>query len=352
MVNPNYYRSSGVTVALSRLGDALAASGVSVQFADCRHGSGVETDLEGWKSGVVATFRLMSKSPFTVIAAMLRLRSFLRAQAVDVVHLHHRRLALLVGLVARTLQIPVIYTGHLTYGKSVLFRRSPLSAMVAISESVMANLQMTHPCRKRFLISNVVEFPEQPAATPGFDPRQVCCVARLEPVKNHPTLLRAWALLDPVRRGLKLLLVGEGGEMRSLEILASQLGIESSIEFLGYRSDVREIVASSLFCVLPSFREGQGLVTIEAASVGRASLVTDVDGSRDCVPPQATLPNRIDAYSDSALASAMSLWLGSPESVIHEGEIFRNHWKTRAAPAVVAQATIKAYVSVGAPEKC
>lgn len=337
-----------MTVALSRLGDALTAEGVQVIFADCCHGSSVETDLEGWAPGVVSTLKLMSNSPFIVIRAMLRLRSLLRDQAVDIVHLHHRRLALLVGLVAKSLRIPIVYTGHLTYSNSRLFALSPLSAVVAISESVMANLQATHSCKNRFLISNVVDFSGGAAQSTRIRPNQACCVARLEPIKNHVTLLRAWALLDPVSHGLRLLLVGEGGDKEKLQKLASDLGISSTVDFLGYRSDVRELISGSLFCLLPSFREGQPLAVIEAASMGRATIVTDVDGSRDCLPPQTTLPNRVNPNSENDLAAAMRTWFGSPDTTIVEGKVFLGYWERKASPTVVASATMQAYFSTKA----
>ena len=58
---------------------------------------------------------------------------------------------------------------------------------------------------------------------------------------------------------------------------------EGVIEWLGHRSDIANIWATSHLAVLPSYREGLPKSLLEAAACGRAIVTTDVPGCRDVV---------------------------------------------------------------------
>jgi glycosyltransferase involved in cell wall biosynthesis len=91
---------------------------------------------------------------------------------------------------------------------------------------------------------------------------------------------------------------------------------------MGFRDDVTEVIDESWFTVLPSEREGHPVATIEAAARGRASLLTDVDGSRDCVPPGVALVNGVPPHNPDALADALETWLTNPPLVQADGRRF------------------------------
>lgn len=58
---------------------------------------------------------------------------------------------------------------------------------------------------------------------------------------------------------------------------------ENKIEYLGRRSDIRELIGLSDIVVLPSFREGKPRFLLEAASMGKPIIATDIPGCRDIV---------------------------------------------------------------------
>lgn len=60
----------------------------------------------------------------------------------------------------------------------------------------------------------------------------------------------------------------------------ARLGI---IEFLGYRSDMPELLAGAYTVVLPSFREGLPRVVLEAAATGIPCIGADVPGTREAI---------------------------------------------------------------------
>lgn len=110
------------------------------------------------------------------------------------------------------------------------------------------------------------------------DAKLVGVVARLEPEKGHPTLLAAWP--EVVRRCPQayLLVVGEGSQRDALEARASELGIADHVVFTGRRDDVPAVTAALDVAVLPSYREAQGLVILEAMALGRPVVASNVGG--------------------------------------------------------------------------
>jgi glycosyltransferase involved in cell wall biosynthesis len=66
------------------------------------------------------------------------------------------------------------------------------------------------------------------------------------------------------------------------EIMAAWID-EGSVEYLGETSDVRPYIEAASCVVLPSYREGTSRVLLEAASIGRPIIASDVPGCREVV---------------------------------------------------------------------
>jgi len=103
-------------------------------------------------------------------------------------------------------------------------------------------------------------------------------VARLNPVKDQPTLLRAFALARTRVPDLRLWIVG-GGEQRSkLEALAREIGLKGSVTFFGEQTEVGNFFAAADLFVLSSVSEGVPVSLLEALAAGLPAVVTDVGG--------------------------------------------------------------------------
>lgn len=99
-------------------------------------------------------------------------------------------------------------------------------------------------------------------------------VARLEPAKDHATLLRALAQVP----GARLALVGDGELRPELEQLASSLGIRERVHFLGRRPDVPGLLKLADVYVHSSHWEGFGIAAVEAMAAGVPVIASDVPG--------------------------------------------------------------------------
>src|SRR5260370_10123311 len=138
----------------------------------------------------------------------------------------------------------------------------------------------------------------QPAPERRPDParpeRDIICVARLDYAKGVDVRLHAWGrmLREPSewRAHLKprLHLVGEGVYRAQMERIAAGLGIQDSVEFLGSRTDVVDLLQQSWGFVMPSRWEGMPNALLEAMACGLPCVATRVSGSEDIISDGVT----------------------------------------------------------------
>lgn len=108
-------------------------------------------------------------------------------------------------------------------------------------------------------------------------------VARIDHLKGHDTLLRAWADLRRSDDTATLLIVGDGAERAAMEGLATDLGINSAVRFLGFRSDVTDLLGAADVFLLPSLTEGLPLSILEAMAHGLPTVASHVGGIPELV---------------------------------------------------------------------
>lgn len=107
-------------------------------------------------------------------------------------------------------------------------------------------------------------------------------VGRLDPMKDHPTFLRAAALLAREREDVFFVCVGDGppGYRRELELLAVDLGVRDRVLWAGGRDDM-SAVYSALDVVTSSSAYGEGFPNVvgEAMACSVPCVVTAVGDS-------------------------------------------------------------------------
>ncbi|OGQ89729.1 MAG: hypothetical protein A2289_08875 [Deltaproteobacteria bacterium RIFOXYA12_FULL_58_15] len=132
----------------------------------------------------------------------------------------------------------------------------------------------------------VVGSPDLEAPRPDEGPR-VVAVGRLERVKGHDLLLRAYAKFVAQREFAhwRLTIVGGGSQQQRLERLACELGIDGACEFTGEleRQNVWDLLASASLFVLSSYSEAMPLSLIEAMKCGVPCIATAVGGVTELI---------------------------------------------------------------------
>ena len=103
-------------------------------------------------------------------------------------------------------------------------------------------------------------------------------MGRLIKEKNVDILIKSIKSVSKEIPEVKAVIIGEGPEGERLKSLAGDLDLEDNIKFLGFLpnyDDVISYIKSSKVFVLPSTREGFGIVLLEAMACGLPVITVD-----------------------------------------------------------------------------
>ena len=253
-------------------------------------------------------------SPFSDLAALLRLASFLKKERIQILHTHTSKAGLLGAAAARLARTPiVVYTphGHI-FGKGAripgvtgAFRKRCLLVLRRLAERWSDRVVALNradleeqvalglgPREKYVVIPNGIDLgaygdsrdraPLRKALGIGSGTQAVAVVGRLTREKGHEILIQAFSMISPDLRPV-LLIVGGGPLEHRLRVETRRLGLASRVRFLGPRRDVPRLLAASDLLVLPSFYESGGLVLMEAMASGRPVIASRTGGVPDLV---------------------------------------------------------------------
>ncbi|MFZ0450468.1 MAG: glycosyltransferase [Desulfatiglandaceae bacterium] len=193
---------------------------------------------------------------------------------------------------------------------------------IAVSKGVAEDLvnMIDVPAGKIHVVYNPVVTKDlltkarEPLDHPWFmppGPPVILGTGRLEPQKDFPTLLHAFAAVRK-SRSCRLVILGEGGERNSLEALASQLGIKEDLQLPGFVANPYAFMARADVFVLSSLWEGSPNVLTEALAVGTPVVSTDCrDGPKEILQNGRYGP-LVSVGDRDALADAIAKTLDNP----------------------------------------
>jgi glycosyltransferase involved in cell wall biosynthesis len=296
----------------------------------CLSGDGPLTERYRALGVPIETLPMKSLYGTSMFVCGYRFVRYLRANKVQVVHAHDMYSNIFVAAWTRLAGTKVVIASRrwwhslpntkLRYGNIAAFRT--VDAVLANSPQVARSVVETEgisPLR----INVVPNFVDDAAFAPlsaaeraatregwgvGADTLAIGCVARLVPVKNHETLIRAFAEVRLRVPGSHLVLVGDGECRSSLEGLAAQIGVAPAVTFVGEVRDGQNQHRAFDVSVLCSLSEGFPNSLVEAMAAGIPIVATSVGGTVDAVtdglngflvPPQ----------QPTALASALGTLL-------------------------------------------
>ena len=119
----------------------------------------------------------------------------------------------------------------------------------------------------------------------GIDPGDfvILQAARLQPIKDHATAIRAMARVVRSLGEVRLLIAGEGGLASEIDSLINQLGLGDHVRLLGRRTDIDRLLGAADAALLSSVSEGIPLSLIEAMAASLPVVATRVGGIPDVV---------------------------------------------------------------------
>jgi phosphatidylinositol alpha-1,6-mannosyltransferase len=186
--------------------------------------------------------------------------------------------------------------------------------LVAISQFTARGFRQANPALADRAIAicapGIGTVPRQPDAGVALDVDDgfALIVGRLsteERYKGHEALIDAWPAVRASVAGARLVVVGDGDDRRRLESLVASRELGDAITFLGRVDDMMlaALYARASFFVMPSPREGFGLVYLEAMRAGKPCLA--VHGSADEIIRHGVDGLVIGAGSIDELAGAL-----------------------------------------------
>ncbi len=214
---------------------------------------------------------------------------------------------------------------RLTLGTAV--RRS--AGFVAISQTTADALARRFPATVRR--TTVAALGVSPALTASLDPAEleglpqqgfVLAVGTLEPRKNLPRLVAAYAALDPaLQAGHPLVVVGAPG-WQTGETLDALRSLGDRVTMLGYVSDaaLAELYRRCAVFCYPSLGEGFGLPVLEAMAAGAAVVTSDLSSLPE-VGGEAV--EYVDPHEVASIAAGIDRLLRSPSRRAELGEAAR-----------------------------
>ena len=127
---------------------------------------------------------------------------------------------------------------------------------------------------------------------------------RLSPVKDHETLIKAFALVVKKVPDSVLLIAGKGELEKQLFQHVKSLNLQNKVYFLGFRSDIPQILQTLDCFVFPSLREGLPLALLEAMASKLPVIASNVGGVPEVVD-EKPLGQLVPPKDVESLAAAM-----------------------------------------------
>jgi len=235
------------------------------------------------------------KNPLRILR---RLERMIREEGYSLIHCHGARGNMMGAMLAHRVKLPTVSTVHsdyrldylgrpfsrLTYGLINTISLRLLDFRIGVSDA-MVDLLITRGFdpERLFPIYNGLDFTPRTRSMSrmdffrfvGLEATEDCVVigiaARLNPVKDIATLIRAFAIAYKDYPKLRLLIAGDGDELEHLRALANSLSVSHAICFAGWVEDTDTFYHSIDINTLTSLSETFPYALTEGA---RASLPT------------------------------------------------------------------------------
>lgn len=263
------------------------------------------------------------------LTLVLKLGRIIRSAKPDIVHLHSRRGADILGALAAK------WVGH---PNVIITRRvdNPISvgmlngfcigkipkAIVCVSGGISDVIKEAgFPSDKITVIHSAVDAGAYDSALSKWEARKLlgvlpaspllCVIGQLIARKGHHVLLDALPSLRDKFKDIRVLIVGGGAIRSRLEAQVHRLNLDGCVQFMGFRSDISTILRASDLLVHPALREGFANVGLQAMASGIPVVTTSVGGMPEMVQHEIT--GLVVPPGDSkSLAQAIEELLSNP----------------------------------------
>lgn len=162
--------------------------------------------------------------------------------------------------------------------------------------------------------------------------------------KGINELVNAFVKLLAVNHSVHLLLIGE--EENGLNPISDESRIQittnENIHAVGWQEDIRPYLLASTAFVLPSYREGFGMVLLEAGALGLPCITSHISGCNEIII-QGENGAIIPSQNENELYEKMKEWLEQPEKIAYMAGQARSLVENRYEQSTVWKALLNEY---------
>ena len=284
----------------------------------------------------------------------------------DIVHTHG---ALSGRIAARRCGKKVVYTRHSAFPVPAKLRYPPgrwvnkwvnehyADRIIAVSPAAAANLTDAGISSKRITVmmngvapvarsapETCRDFRERYGLSPDVFTAGI--LARIEPYKGHLHIVEAAQQLKEEGRKLQLLIAGVGGYEEELRGEVSHRGLEDTVFFLGFQTDVAPVLSVLDVQLNASYgTETSSLSILEGMSMGLPAVVSSYGGNPwliDDGEDGLIFPNRDSA----ALARCIARLMDEPETLARMSRRAVEIFQSRFTGEIFAKNAEQVYLDV------
>lgn len=150
--------------------------------------------------------------------------------------------------------------------------------LITVSYKTQKDLRKIKKNDRSIVIPNGIDFNHIQTINPLKQVSDIIFAGRLIKEKNVDLLIKSIPIIKQKIPNIQCIIVGDGPERSKLENLSKNLKIQENIIFMGFTEDYDNLIGymkSSKVFVLPSIREGFGMVVIEANACGLPVVVVN-----------------------------------------------------------------------------
>ncbi len=250
----------------------------------------------------IKTLVLSGANIFKVVK---EIKNIIGKENFDIIHSHGSRGNFMAWLLKRSAGLPLLSTVHsdyrldymgrplagLVYGTLNRLALRKMDYLIGVSDS-MTELLISRGIQPDglYTIYNGIDLEAENGAVSkeeffkrhGINDEGDCVyvgiAARLDPVKDISTLIRAFAMAAERRPKLRLLIAGQGPEEAALKALAAELGVGGRVYFLGWITDMDSFYSALDINTLTSLSETFPYALTEGARFRLATVSSRVGG--------------------------------------------------------------------------
>lgn len=289
-----------------------------------------------------------------------RLKRIIERERPDLVHLHSRRGAdILGGIAARLAGVKTVVSRRVDNPEPpfvVKWKYRLFDRVIAISQGI-ADVLLGEglPAGKLSCVRSAVDVEayQGECDRTNFlqhfglqaDDLVLAVVAQLIPRKGHRVLLEAMPGLIRTFPNLRLLLFGRGPLKVELEAHIARMGLQAHVAMAGFRDDLPAILPCLDLLVHPALMEGLGIALLQAASAGLPIVAVDAGGMPEAVEDGVN-GRLVPGGSSDALADALRQLLADGELRRRMGEAGREKMRREFSLARMVEGNLRVYREV------